>query len=76
MTENTSPDGKFRIWIVVGSNSSIKDMKEDAIQEHTYDTEAELKAFKEGLDAADGWLEVSYYETPEEAKEHVTNALG
>jgi hypothetical protein len=66
---------KFTTWIVVGSNSSIQDMKEDAIKEYVFDTQAELNAFLEGINAAEGWLEVSYYNNEQEAKEHVANAL-
>ena len=62
------------VWVVLGQASTIRD-NPDAI-EYRFDTQAELEAFGLGLDVSEGYPEVNYFDTKQEADEHIKSVVG
>jgi hypothetical protein len=69
-------------YYLQGSDSTIADRAtseegiDGVIVEMTFPNEEAQKWFEEGLNFADGWLEVNGYDTEEEAKQAVRDAVG
>lgn len=65
------------VYVICGSGSYVREVgQEEAIQEFSFATEAELIAFKQGLEAADGYLENHVYDTQAEAAEGFYDLAG
>jgi hypothetical protein len=56
---------KFKTYIIWGSHFEEEHAKNPC--EYSFDTKAELDAFLQGVDAANGWME---YQTFDSKKEH------
>lgn len=71
---------KHQIYVVCGSDdyvaSVVDTTADELVMKYEFDTEAELRAFNMGLDAADGYLDVYDFETYDEALEHVNEVRG
>lgn len=65
----------FKVWVVWGADSTIRDNPDCKPSCYSFKTEAEQNAFMEGVDAATGWMESSVHFTEEQALEAIAEII-
>jgi hypothetical protein len=63
--------GTYETWIVWGSQRDPSDHP----SHYSYDTEALLSAFMDGVEEASGWMKYEQFDTEPEAVEHIKTRL-
>lgn len=61
----------FEVWIVWGKAL----MDTDGPSHYSFATQNELKAFLEGVNEAVGWMDHSEFETEQEGRDHINQAV-
>ena len=61
----------YETWIVWGSQLDPRDHP----HHYSFNTEAELVAFMDGVEEASGWTKYEQFDTEQEAAEHIAEAI-
>lgn len=69
-----SEDKPFKIWVVFKDTTYNYDVHKYPKQ-YSFDTEAELKAFKAGVEIANDWAEGILFDTEEEAETYIAESI-
>ncbi len=73
LLENAASAKTKRVWFVWGEDSTVRVNRENAISEYSFDTNAEMNAFLNGVDAVQGWLDYAKFDTLKEAARTFAN---